>query len=45
MEMARAMIGNAPGTGGSTGARYLEATLDKRFFPELWEARVEAAAP
>ena len=27
------------GTGGSTGSSYLKHTLDKKFFPELWEAR------
>lgn len=41
-ELARAMIGNAAGTGGSAGARYLQGTLDKRFFPELWTAQLEA---
>lgn len=42
MELAREMIGNSAGTGGSAGARYLRGTLDKRFFPELWTARVDA---
>ena len=42
MALARAMISDALGTGGSTGARYLEGTLDKRFFPELSAARAEA---
>ena len=32
-------IGVRMGTGGSTGASYLKLTLDKKFFPELWEAR------
>jgi len=27
------------GTGGSAGSSYLKHTLDKKFFPELWEAR------
>jgi tryptophan 2,3-dioxygenase len=27
------------GTGGSTGSSYLKLTLEKKFFPELWEAR------
>jgi tryptophan 2,3-dioxygenase len=27
------------GTGGSSGASYLKVTLDKKIFPELWEAR------
>ncbi len=42
VELARGMIGGAGGTGGSAGARYLEATLEKRFFPELWAARAGA---
>src|SRR5258708_6640003 len=33
------IIGNKPGTGGSAGAPYLRATLDKRVFPELWSLR------
>ena len=33
------IIGNKPGTGGSAGAPYLRATLDKRVFPELWALR------
>ena len=32
-------IGLKPGTGGSLGAAYLRATLTRRFFPTLWEAR------
>jgi tryptophan 2,3-dioxygenase len=35
------IIGNRPGTGGSAGAPYLRATLDKRVFPELWALRTE----
>ena len=35
------IIGNKPGTGGSAGAPYLRATLDKRVFPELWSLRTE----
>jgi tryptophan 2,3-dioxygenase len=33
------IIGNKQGTGGSAGAPYLRATLDKRVFPELWSLR------
>ncbi len=33
------IIGNKPGTGGSAGAAYLESTLSKRAFPELWALR------
>jgi tryptophan 2,3-dioxygenase len=35
------IIGNRPGTGGSAGAPYLRATLEKRAFPELWALRTE----
>jgi len=35
------IIGNRPGTGGSAGAPYLRATLDKRVFPELWSLRTD----
>jgi tryptophan 2,3-dioxygenase len=33
------IIGNKTGTGGSAGAPYLRATLEKRIFPELWSLR------
>jgi tryptophan 2,3-dioxygenase len=39
IEMVERQIGDKPGTGGSTGVRYLQSTLHKRFFPELWEVR------
>jgi tryptophan 2,3-dioxygenase len=39
VEMVERQIGDKPGTGGSTGVRYLQSTLSKRFFPELWEVR------
>ena len=29
------------GTGGTLGARYLQRTVDQRFFPELWKLRGE----
>ena len=35
------IIGNKRGTGGSAGASYLRATLDKRLFPELWALRTD----
>lgn len=35
------IIGNKTGTGGSAGARYLQSTLTKRAFPELWDIRTE----
>jgi tryptophan 2,3-dioxygenase len=37
--MAAREIGTRTGTGGSLGVAYLETTLDRRFFPELWEVR------
>ena len=37
--MAAREIGSRSGTGGSLGVAYLQATLDRRFFPELWEVR------
>lgn len=37
--MVERMIGNRAGTGGSPGAKYLKSTLDRRFFPEIWEVR------
>jgi tryptophan 2,3-dioxygenase len=37
--MVERQIGSKTGTGGSTGVSYLRTTLDKRFYPELWELR------
>ena len=37
--MVERMLGMKRGTGGSEGAGYLRTTLDKKFMPELWEAR------
>jgi tryptophan 2,3-dioxygenase len=39
IQMIERTIGARLGTGGSSGASYLKHTLDKKFFPELWEAR------
>jgi aminocarboxymuconate-semialdehyde decarboxylase len=39
IQLVERVIGIRMGTGGSTGASYLKLTLDKKFFPELWEAR------
>ena len=37
--MVERMLGMKPGTGGSEGVKYLQTTLTKKFYPELWEAR------
>jgi tryptophan 2,3-dioxygenase len=37
--MVERMIGAKPGTGGSEGVAYLKRTLDRKFFPELWDLR------
>jgi tryptophan 2,3-dioxygenase len=39
VKMVERMLGTKRGTGGSEGIGYLKSTLDKKFFPELWEAR------
>lgn len=39
IQMVERTIGMKVGTGGSSGSSYLRLTLDKKFFPELWEAR------
>jgi tryptophan 2,3-dioxygenase len=44
IKMVERMVGAKPGTGGSEGVGYLRKTLDKRFFPELWEARTYLSA-
>ena len=35
------IIGGKKGTGGTAGAAYLESTLTKRAFPELWSLRTD----
>jgi tryptophan 2,3-dioxygenase len=39
IKMVERMVGAKRGTGGSEGIGYLQTTLSKKFFPELWEAR------
>lgn len=41
VQMVERMIGMKMGTGGSLGVKYLESTLKKKFFPELWASRTE----
>ena len=38
--MAAREIGTRPGTGGSPGVEYLKTTVDRRFFPDLWDVRL-----
>ena len=42
--MVERMLGMKRGTGGSEGAGYLRTTLNKKFMPELWEARTHLKA-
>jgi tryptophan 2,3-dioxygenase len=35
------MIGSLRGTGGSAGVGYLQSTLPKRAFPDLWRVRTK----
>jgi tryptophan 2,3-dioxygenase len=44
VKMVERMIGGATGTGGSSGAKYLSATLSIRFFPEIWMVRDRLAS-
>ena len=39
IKMVERMIGGKTGTGGSEGAAYLKKTVERQFFPELWELR------
>jgi tryptophan 2,3-dioxygenase len=44
VKMVERMIGSRAGTGGSSGAKYLAATLTMRFFPEIWLVRDRIAS-
>jgi tryptophan 2,3-dioxygenase len=39
VKMVERMIGSKTGTGGSEGVAYLKKTVERQFFPELWELR------
>jgi tryptophan 2,3-dioxygenase len=39
VRMVERTIGNKPGTGGSRGAAYLQSTMGRNLFPDLWEIR------
>ncbi|WP_103106266.1 tryptophan 2,3-dioxygenase [Brevibacillus reuszeri] len=41
MTTVERIIGQKPGTGGSSGVNYLRRALDHRFFPELWSLRTQ----
>jgi tryptophan 2,3-dioxygenase len=41
VKMVQRTIGTKMGTGGSAGAAYLMTTLNKPYFPDLWEIRAE----
>jgi tryptophan 2,3-dioxygenase len=45
IQLVERTIGMRMGTGGSAGSAYLRTTLDKKFFPELWEARTMLEEP
>lgn len=39
MKTVKRIIGQKPGTGGTSGVGYLEKALEREFFPELWNLR------
>ena len=41
MKTVERIIGAKPGTGGTSGVRYLKKALDLTFYPELWAVRSE----
>lgn len=41
VKMVERTIGNKTGTGGSLGAKYLQGTLFKALWPDLWEVRTK----
>lgn len=41
MKTVERIIGYKPGTGGSSGVKFLKAVVDTRLFPEIWECRTE----
>src|ERR1700760_4680921 len=41
MKTVERIIGNKPGTGGTSGVNYLKKALDLTFYPELWAVRGE----
>lgn len=45
VQMVRRVIGITMGTGGSMGVQYLQSTLNKLAFPEIWKARQYIITP
>jgi tryptophan 2,3-dioxygenase len=45
MTVVERMIGSKRGTGGSDGVMYLQSTLSKRSFPDLWRLRTYLQRP
>lgn len=45
MTVVERMIGSKRGTGGSDGVGYLQSTLTKRCFPDLWKLRTYLQRP
>jgi tryptophan 2,3-dioxygenase len=45
MKTVARVIGQKPGTGGSSGVNYLVKALSLSFFPELWSMRTRMVAP
>lgn len=45
MTVVERMIGSKRGTGGSDGVSYLQSTLTKRCFPDLWKLRTYLQRP
>ena len=41
MKTVERIIGTRPGTGGTSGVKYLKKALDLTFYPELWAVRSE----
>ncbi|TPW12254.1 MAG: tryptophan 23-dioxygenase, partial [Halothiobacillaceae bacterium] len=41
LKMVERTIGIKPGTGGSSGAAYLQSTLTNPLFPDLWAIRAQ----
>ena len=44
VKIVERIIGYKPGTGGSSGVKFLRQVLDQVFFPELWEVRTSIGA-